>query len=72
MSEAASGVYWLWSRISLRSCGPVRATAGDSRIIRLIIEKIQKVHERPLAGTGKDVVLMATGVKFSDHARPPH
>jgi hypothetical protein len=50
----------------------VHATAGDSRIIRLIIVKIQKVHERPLAGTGKDVVLMATGVKFSDRAKPPH
>ena len=25
-----------------------------------------------VAGTGKDVVLMATGVKFSDRAKPPH
>jgi len=25
-----------------------------------------------VAGTGKDVVLMATGVKFSDRAKRPH
>jgi len=28
--------------------------------------------ELAVAGTGKDVVSMATGVKFSDRARPPH
>jgi hypothetical protein len=28
--------------------------------------------ELAVAGTGKDVVLMATGVKFSDRAKPPH
>ena len=28
--------------------------------------------ELAMAGTGKDVVLMATGVKFSDRAKPPH
>jgi hypothetical protein len=28
--------------------------------------------ELAVAGTGRDVVLMATGVKFSDRAMPPH
>ena len=32
----------------------------------------ESYDELAVAGTGKDVLLMATGVKSSDRAKPPH
>jgi hypothetical protein len=49
------------------------ATLGlDGGVWRARSDADDSYDELAVAGTGKDVVLMATGVKFSDRAKPPH
>ena len=44
----------------------------DGGVWRARSDADDSYDELAVAGTGKDVVLMATGVKFSDRAKPPH
>jgi hypothetical protein len=52
---------------------PARRRAWpDGGVWRARSDADDSYDELAVAGTGKDVVLMATGVKFSDRAKPPH
>jgi hypothetical protein len=52
---------------------PARCRAWpDGGVWRARSDADDSYDELTVAGTGKDVVLMATGVKLSDRAKPPH
>jgi hypothetical protein len=44
----------------------------DDGVWRARSDADDSYDELAVAGTGKDVVLMATGVNFSHRAKPPH